>query len=162
MCFYDGLLLSFSYLQRCFLFMLFLHEENAAKAEKNDHKNGILNHKNQRKQFWTASSNSFSEDEAPTRSNCGLCLSTDRNPLLNDKNAILLPFSCHFRAPQRPLKRFVWPRVSISWHKAEAELACGTKTSGTSSASECLQRARARCVSFVSRGALHSNLPQDG
>ena len=28
--------------------MLFLQEENPAKAEKNDHKNGILNHKNQR------------------------------------------------------------------------------------------------------------------
>ena len=25
--------------------MLFLQEENPAKAEKNDHKNGILNHK---------------------------------------------------------------------------------------------------------------------
>jgi len=41
--------------------MLFLQEENAAKAEKNDHKNDILNHKNQRNQFWTASSKSFSE-----------------------------------------------------------------------------------------------------
>jgi hypothetical protein len=34
-----------------FFFMLFLQEENAAKAEKNDRKNSILNHKNQRKQF---------------------------------------------------------------------------------------------------------------
>ena len=59
--FYDGLFLSFFYLQRCFSFMLFLQEENAAKAEKNDHKNDILNHKNQRNQFWTASSKSFSE-----------------------------------------------------------------------------------------------------
>jgi len=50
-CFYDGLFLSFFYLQRCFLFMLFLQDENAAKAEKNDRKNGILNHNNQRKQF---------------------------------------------------------------------------------------------------------------
>jgi hypothetical protein len=59
--FYDGLFLSFFYLQRCFFFMLFLQEENAAKAEKNDQKNDILNHKNQRSQFWTASSKSFSE-----------------------------------------------------------------------------------------------------
>ena len=59
--FYDGLFLSFFYLQRCFFFMLFLQEENAAKAEKNDHKNDILNHRNQRNQFWTASSKSFSE-----------------------------------------------------------------------------------------------------
>ena len=41
--------------------MLFLQEENAAKAKKNDHKNDILNHKDQRNQFWTASSKSFSE-----------------------------------------------------------------------------------------------------
>jgi len=59
--FYDGLFLSFFNLQRCFFFMLFLQEENAAKAEKNDDKNDILNHKNQRNQFWTASSKSFSE-----------------------------------------------------------------------------------------------------
>ena len=59
MCFYDSLFLSFFHLQRCFFFMLFLQQEKAAKAEKNDHKNGILNHKNQRNQSWAASSKSF-------------------------------------------------------------------------------------------------------
>ena len=34
--------------QRCFFLVLFLQEEHPAKAEKNYHKNGILNHRKQR------------------------------------------------------------------------------------------------------------------
>jgi hypothetical protein len=68
--------------------MLFLQEENAAEAEKNDHKNGILNHKNQRNQIWTASSKSFSESylvlfklHSARRSSNAITLSTEQSLL---------------------------------------------------------------------------------
>ena len=73
MCFYDSFVLPFFHLERCFFFVLFLEKENAAKTEDNHYENGILDHRSQRNQCWTASSKSFSGSHIDKNCSGGPC-----------------------------------------------------------------------------------------
>jgi hypothetical protein len=85
--------------------MPFLQQEKAAKAEKNDHKNGILNHKNLRNQSWAASSKSFSKSHIDRTALCRPRVQVLVRRITESVYQLILPliriFLCNFARRRR-------------------------------------------------------------